>query len=136
MESSYQTDSLYSLAGEDVTLNIGLGKGSSHTIVGVPHRLRVITKLLPVILEPGYKAELVLIPKHVWVGEPMLVVRGVFQHNIHRWTALWEGLIAAEQDCIAIHHDNPNLCRLFGPMAEKWGGFNVNFFSFIGDNHG
>ena len=136
MDANYQTDALWTLAGEAVVLNIGLGKGSAHTIVGVPHRLRAITRMLPTVLNPGYKAELVLIPKHVWVGEPMLIVQGVFRNDIHLWDGLWNGLIAAEQDCIAIHHERPDLSRLFGPLADKWGGFNVNFFSFMGDDHG
>jgi hypothetical protein len=136
MDANYQTDSLWPLAGQDVALNIGLGKGSSHSIVGVPHRLRTITKLLPVVMEPGYRGELVLAPKHVWVGEPMLIVQGTFQHNIHRWLAMWGGLVAAEQDCIAIYcPEKPELSRLFGPRSEEWGAFNINFFHFIWDKH-
>ena len=137
MDANQQTLALWALAGEDVTINFGLGKGSGHSIVGVPHRLRAVTKLLPEIMEPGYMGELVLTPKHVWFGEPMLIVQGTFKPDIHYNMLLWNGIIAAEQDCIAIYsHDYPDtVSRLFGPKAEDWGTFNINLFHFIGDKH-
>lgn len=138
MDASAQTKQLL-LPGADVTLNIGLGKGAGHTIVGVPHRLRVITKLLPQILKPGYVAHLELVPRHTWTGEPMLVVQGTFVEDIDTTDVLWEGVVLAEQDCIACFvHGAPWVAEhgfLFGPRREAWGEFNINFFSFLGDNH-
>ena len=122
-------------SGRDVTLNIGLGKGSKHTTQGVPHRLRTITKLLPQVMEPGYIAVLHLTPSRVWVGEPMLVVQGTMREGAALSTLLWEGLEQAEQDCIAIWNHETEHGSLFGPKADDWGLFNVNFFYFIGDKH-
>ena len=122
-------------SGRDVTLNIGLGKGSKHTIQGVPHRLRTITKLLPQVMEPGYIAVLHLTPSRVWVGEPMLVVQGTMREDAALSTLMWEGLEQAEQDCIAIWNHESEHGFLFGPKADAWGLFNVNFFYFIGDKH-
>ena len=140
MDASAQTRHLL-WPGADVTLNIGLGKGSGHTIVGVPHRLRVITKLLPQILKPGYVAHLELVPRHTWTGEPMLVVQGTFVTDINAHDILWQGIVDAEQDCIAcwLHADPIGMVPphgfLFGPRREAWGEFNINFFSFLGDKH-
>lgn len=141
MDASAQTKHLL-WPGADVTLNIGLGKGSGHTTVGVPHRLRVITKLLPQILQPGYVAHLELVPRHTWTGEPMLVVQGTLVTDIRDTDVLWQGIVDAEQDCIACYvHAVPWNGSvqphgfLFGPRREAWGEFNINFFSFLGDKH-
>lgn len=119
----------------DVTLNIGLGKGSAHTTQGVPHRLRTITKLLPLVLAPGYHAELRLVPRSTWTGEPMMVVQGTFLDDVDYKDTLWRGVVEAEQDCIALYYHGPKRGFLFGPNCEAWGEFNINFFSFLGDNH-
>jgi hypothetical protein len=127
------------LAGADVTLNFGLSKDVGFTRNSIPHRLRTLTKLLPVILEPGYITELVLVPTRVWHGEPLLIVQGTFKQDIADHTLLYDGVVEAEQDCIAIycHDDFPDLSFsiLYGPKAEEWGGFNINLFNFIGDKH-
>lgn len=140
MDANWQTRNL--LCPEaDVTLNIGLGKGSAATNQGIPHRLRSITRLLPQVLEPGYLAELRLVPRHTWTGEPMLVVQGRFVNAINRDLTLYEGIVAAEQDCIAVYvhgvHWNGFVKPhgfLFGPKRESWGEFNINLFHFLGDN--
>lgn len=119
----------------DVTLNIGLGKGSNHSIKSVPHRLRSITKLLPQILEAGYIAHLHLTPSRVWHGEPMLVVQGTFKEEAWMSTLLYEGMVEAEQDCVAIYDHTAEHGFLFGPKSADWGPFNINFFYFIGDKH-
>ena len=127
------------LAGADVTLNIGLARDKGFTTNSIPHRLRTLTKLLPQILEPGYITELVLVPSRVWHGEPLLIVQGTFKQDIADHSILYEGIVEAEQDCIAIycHNDFPGLSFsiLYGPKAEEWGGFNINLFNFIGDKH-
>lgn len=119
----------------DVTLNIGLGKGKNHTLKGVPHRLRTITKLLPQVLEPGYIAHLHLVPSRVWLGEPMIVIQGTFKPGAWCTTLLYEGLVEAEQDCIAIYNHETQEGFLFGPDAAAWGEFNVNCFTFLGDKY-
>jgi hypothetical protein len=138
MDANQQTKSLLGpLAGADVTLNIGLSRGANHTNRTVPHRLRVMTKLLPQIMEAGYIAEIMLTPKRVYTGEPLLIVQGTFKYTVADSLLLWDALIEADQDCIAIycHNDFPGLSfsTLFGPKAEDWGQFNINLFKFIGD---
>ena len=119
----------------DVTLNIGLSKGKNRTLKGVPHRLRTISKLLPQVMEPGYIAHLYLTPSRVWLGEPMMVVQGTFKQEAWLTTLLYEGLQEAEQDCIAIYNHESDSGFLFGPDADAWGAFNINFFYFLGDKH-
>ena len=140
MDASQQTIMLP--AGHDITLNIGLSMGAFPSRLTVPHRLRVWTKVLPQLLLPGYIAELHLTPSRVWKGEPMLVVQGTFNPEVADHMLLWEAVVESEQDCIAVyvHHDiytlNGNCAgMLFGPRADAWGEFNVNFFYFIGDKH-
>jgi len=133
MDANHQTRKLL-YPEADVTLNIGLGKGSAPSNRGVPHRLRVITKLLPQVMQPGYIAELCLVPRHTWTGEPMLVVQGQFKTTIGDDLRLWDGVVAAEQDCIAIYYHDLSKGVLFGPRCEAWGEFNINFFSFLGDS--
>ena len=126
------------LAGADVTLNIGLN-ANGFTRNSIPHRLRVLTKLLPVLMEPGYITELVLVPKRTYINEPLLIVQGTFKPDVADTSLFWEGILEAEQDCVAIycHNDFPGLSFsiLYGPKAEEYGGFNINLFSFIGDSH-
>jgi len=123
-------------AGVDVTLNIGLGKGGMwQARASIPSRLRIITKLLPTILHPGYLAELVLVPKHTWLGEPMLIVQGTFADDICKHAGLIEGITDAGQDCIAVYRHDRDRGFLYGPNTEAWGDFNINLFHFIGDNH-
>jgi hypothetical protein len=75
----------------------------------------------------------------VWQGEPLLIVQGTFKQDIAEHTILYDGVVEAEQDCIAIycHNDFPGLSFsiLYGPKAEEWGGFNINLFNFVGDKH-
>lgn len=133
MASSLQIFALPS--GHDVTLNIGLGCGQSLPKVPVPARIRVWSKALPQVMEPGYIANMVLVPNRVWFGEPLLIVQGTFKPGIHRHETLWQAVIDSGQDCIAYYsHELMEGC-LFGPKAAEWGDFNVNLFSFLGDKH-
>ena len=137
MENSlaYQTFALP--CGEDVTLNIGLGSGSIFQArATVPTRLRVWSKVLPQLLEQGYMSELVLTPSRVWFGEPMMVVQGTFKSDVHRHDTLWQAVVDSGQDCVAYFVHSIERGCLFGPNRDKWGDFNVNFFSFLGDKHG
>lgn len=132
MDASHQTTTLR--GNTDVVLNIGLGAAQQGPWrLGVTQRLRVFTKLLPLIMQPGYVAHLQLVPQRVWVGEPLLVVQGTFHGQVDCHDALWNALTEAEQDCIAIYYPKWNTGQLFGPKAETWGEFNINFFHFIGD---
>ena len=136
MDASRQTIMLP--AGHDVTLNIGLSMGAAHSRLTVPHRLRLWTKALPQILQPGYMAEIHLTPSRVWKGEPMMVVQGTFKPDVADHTLLWDAVVGSEQDCIAIYlHGVEGWAEgwLLGPKAEAWGEFNINFFYFIGDKH-
>lgn len=134
MDANHQSASL--LGGQDVVINFGLGSAQAGPWrLSVAHRLRVITKVLPEVLEPGYLAHLQLTPQRVWVGEPLLVVQGVLKHSVAQNTLLWDALVEAEQDCIALFYLLPHEGVLFGPKAEAWGEFNINFFHFIGDKH-
>lgn len=133
MESSMQTLSLPS--GHDVTLNIGLGCGSALPKLPVPSRIRVWARVLPVVMEPGYIANMVLVPSRVWFGEPLLIVQGTFKPDVHRHDTLWQAVIASGQDCIAYYSHELLAGCLFGPKSDEWGGFNINLFSFLGDKH-
>ena len=132
MDGNRQTKLL--MGNADVVLNIGLGAAQQGPWrLGVTQRLRVFTKVLPLILQPGYIAHLNLVPQRVWVGEPLLVVQGTFHNQVACHDALWNAVTAAEQDCIAIYYPKWGNGQLFGPKAEAWGEFNINFFSFLGD---
>lgn len=119
--------------GRDVTMNIGLGKGSGFCKLTIPHRLRTLTKLLPQVMEPGYLCELHLTPHRVWCGEPLAVVQGTFKETAGMSTLLWDSLLQMEQDCIAIYLHEIDVGILFGPATDHWGEFNINLFTFLGD---
>ena len=136
MENSLAFQTFALPSAEDVTLNIGLGAGSIfHARSTVPSRLRIWSKALPQIMEPGYITNLVLTPSRVWFGEPMMVVQGTFKPDVHRHDLLWQAVVDCEQDCIAYFVHSLEQGCLFGPQRDKWGEFNINFFSFLGDKH-
>lgn len=121
--------------GRDVTLNIGLGKGKGHCRLTVQHRLRVLTKLLPQIFEAGYVCHLHLTPNRVWFGEPLAIIQGTLKDSAMATELLYDGVVAMEQDCIAIYFHEDDSGTLYGPDSAEWGAFNVNFFYFLGDKH-
>lgn len=124
--------------GSVVTLNIGLGKGAGHSLNTVQHRLRAVSKTLPQVMQPGYRADLHLTPHRVWHNEPMVVVHGVFKEIVARHELLWDMVVQLDQDCIAIYEhctQSAGKGSLFGPRRSDWGGFNINLFYFIGDKH-
>jgi hypothetical protein len=132
MDTNAAVSSSY-LSGAAV-LNIGLGTNQAGSNrLTVAKRMAIMGKALSEVLEPGYIAHLNLVPKQVWVGEPLLVVSGVFKPDAALSTRLYEALIEAEQDCIAVYWLEGERGILFGPEARKWGEFNVNFFTFLGE---
>ena len=127
MDSNHQSSAL--LPSIPVVLNIGLGEGSYSHKLWPAARVRRLGKRLKEVLEPGFKAELRLVPDHVWVGEPLLVVAGVFREDIAKLPLLWEIVAEVEQDCIAIHYPTmPTSSTLFGPKADDWGVFEHSYF--------
>lgn len=137
MDGNHQTH-LNLRGGARVTMNIGLGVGSTLSRITVPHRLRTVGKLLPQIMQPEYEAILNLVPKRTWTQEPLLVVHGLFKEDVNQHLILWQGILDMGQDCIAIYYhattkEPTSKGILFGPAQESWGHFNVNLFSFIGD---
>lgn len=129
----YSAQTLALPARADVTINWGLGRGANFDRLTVPHRIRVISKVLPEIMRPGYIAHLSMVPSRVWLGEPVLIVQGTLASYINTDLRLWEAVKASGQDCIAIYNNDDRKGMLFGPERERWGEFNINFFNFLGD---
>jgi hypothetical protein len=127
MDSNHQSSEL--LPSIPVVLNIGLGEGSYSKKLWAAARVAILGKRLKEVLEPGFKAELHLVPDHVWVGEPLMVVVGMFREDIAKLPLLWEIVAEVEQDCIAIHYPTmPTSSTLFGPKADDWGIFEPSYF--------
>lgn len=122
--------------GHKAILNLGLGAPTLGGRKTVAHRIRTFQRACRDVLYPDFKAELQIVPRHVFMGEPLLVVEGGFNLNAKYTLTLWDALIEAEQDCIAVYYpelDQPT-GYLIGPNANLWGDFNVNFFRFFGDD--
>ncbi|MCA3173533.1 MAG: hypothetical protein ING25_10865 [Burkholderiales bacterium] len=69
----------------------------------------------------------VIVPRHVYGGEPVLVVSALYEPERYDW-CLFAMLCAMEQDCCAILDHATDEGVLFGPHADKWGTFNRNYF--------
>ena len=133
MGASMQTMALP--AGHEVTINWGLGKGRGHTVLPVAGRIRHIAKVLKEVAWGEAKSELILTPSRVWVGEPLCVIQATLKPDANLHMLLWDAVSATEQDCIAIYDHDIGRGQLFGPRANEWGAFNINLFTFLGDNH-
>lgn len=120
-------------AGQEVTLNIGLGRGHNFDRLTVPNRIRIWAKALPTVMEPGYIAHMSLTPARVWTGEPLLVVQGTFKWDVDSHLGLWDAVVESAQDCIAVYDHAADQGMLFGPDVDRWGAFNINFFNFLGE---
>ena len=119
------------ICDEPCVLNIGLGAATNGPWrLSVAHRLRVFSKVLPIVLEGGHSARLQLVPQRVWVGEPLLVVHGTFQNNVSIVADLYAGIEEGEQDCIAIYYPEMSYGTLFGPKSKDWGEFDLGYFQF------
>ena len=127
MDSNHQASAL--LPCVPCVLNIGLGPGGLGNKLWPAKRVSILGKRLKEIMEPGFRAELHLVPDHVWVGEPLLVVVGRFREDIAKLPLLWEIVAELEQDCIAISYTTvPEYSTLFGPKADEWGAFEPAYF--------
>lgn len=127
MDSNHQSSALLPLV--PCVLNIGLGPGHSSNTLWPAKRVALLGKRLKEVMEPGYKAELHVVPDHVWVGEPLIVVVGRFREDIAKLPLLWEIIAELEQDCIAISYPSmPECSTLFGPKAADWGDFEPSYF--------
>lgn len=60
--------------------------------------------------------------------EATLVVSGEFNHEARDTDLLWSMVEATKQDCIAIYYPEQDFGTLFGPRADSWGEFDLNFF--------
>ena len=112
-----------------VVLNIGLGIGIAGGRLSPAHRLAKISRSIRELMV-DIRGETYLVPTHVYIGEPLLVVSGRFTDLATNSLALWDLLVSIEQDCIAIHYPTlPEQSILFGPRAEQWGEFNPVYFT-------
>lgn len=127
MDANHQSSALVPCV--PVVLNIGLGPGGLGNKLWPAARVTVLGKRLKEIMEPGFKAELHIVPDHVWLGEPLIVVVGAFREDIAKLPLLWEIVAELEQDCIAISYPTlPDQSTLFGPKADEWGTFEPSYF--------
>jgi hypothetical protein len=117
-------------------LNIGLSAPTFMKAKPLSHveRLAILRKRLPLFMKvQSYKQEVV--PRHVYGGEPMVVVTGTM--TVSPWTSglrdnayigLFDMLCEMEQDCCAMLNYKTDKGELFGPYADHWGTFNRDYF--------
>lgn len=134
MDASHQTARAVKV-GATVVLNLGLGPPILGGRLTVARRIRVFQRMLRECMHEGFKAEIIM-PRHVYGDEPVIVVEGAFNNAARDSLLLWGSMIAAEQDCIAVYYPDEARGYLLGPNAAMWGDFNINFFRFFGDDNG
>jgi hypothetical protein len=119
------------MAARLVTLNIGLAcptflMPASQTRHTLASRQVMAGRLMPNFMEVR-QIKQVIVPRHVYGGEPVLVVSALYEpERYDRY--LFDLLVAMEQDCCAILCHATDEGALFGPHADKWGTFNRNYF--------
>jgi hypothetical protein len=114
---------------EFVAMNIGLSMPTFLESKTLSHmqRLALIRKRLPNVMRV-VKHRMEIVPRHVYGGEPVLILSGYLKEG---WeSSLFELLAETEQDCCAMVPYGSLKGKLFGPHADKWGEFNINYFVF------
>ena len=114
--------------GARVVLNLGMG-GPAPGLSPVA-RLTLYKKSLAEFVKPGFVAH--LLPQAVTMCEPVLVMSGHFKDYAADSLLIWDMIVSAQQDCIAIYYpdlDDPK-GYLMGPNVEAWGEFDLDMFEF------
>lgn len=115
--------------GANVIINFGLaGPLSGRNKLTVDQRLINFDKLLPEVLQAGYRRE-VLFSVDPY-DEPTFIVSGKFRLDASYSLRLWEALVENEQDCCSIYYPQLDAGVLFGPNAVEWGEFDKLLFKF------
>jgi hypothetical protein len=118
------------MVAELVTFNIGLlcptfFMQPSQTKLTAAARIRIVGQELPFIAKIMQQKQ-VIVPRHVYGGEPVLVVTALMDRMfIHTVGKIMEMI---EQDCCAMLWHSNTEGMLVGPHAGEWGGFNRNYF--------
>lgn len=106
-----------------VTLNLGLdGPIGGGAKLSQEDRLDLYRKTLSELMEV-YETRI-----GESCTEPTLIVVGVFKTDAFYSTMLYDMVCVAEQDCIAMYAEDYRVGKLFGPNADAWGEFNLEYF--------
>ena len=113
-----------------VVLNLGLCGPSGmrkHRLLP-SQRVVLYAEALKGFMKPGFTAEVVA----EFDVEPTMVVEGYFADDAMNSLLIWEMIVGAEQDCIAVLYPDLDDRKgyLIGPNREAWGEFDQAFFLF------
>ena len=111
--------------GQRVILNLGLTGGSTVGRLLPQQRTVIYATMLREMLMPGYAVELQLMPGY----EPVMVASGEFRTDASCSLLLWDAVVIAEQDCVAVYYPELDEGYLFGPRSDLWGEFDKLQFS-------
>ena len=114
-----------------VVLNLGLcgPAGMRKHRLLLSQRVVLYSEALKGFMQPGYTAEVVA----SFDVEPTMIVEGYFKEDAMNSLLIWEMIVGAEQDCIAVFYPDLDDRKgyLIGPNREAWGDFDGAFFMFL-----